>query len=73
MDGNKWMEKVDQNLEKLKMDYKDIEVKDKREKIIKFYVDEGWKEELNKRPTAKINHMRKRDIKQEKTMTIGIP
>ena len=29
--GNKWMEKLDQYLEKLKMEYKDIEVMDKRE------------------------------------------
>ena len=29
--GNKWMEKLDQYLEKLKMEYKDIDVMDKRE------------------------------------------
>ena len=29
--GNEWMEKLDKYLEKLKMEYKDIEVMDKRE------------------------------------------
>ena len=65
--GIKWMEKLDQYLEKLKMEYEDIEVMDKREikEITKDYDNGKWKEELSKKPTAKIYHMRKRDKKQE--------
>ena len=65
--GSKWMEKLDQYLEKLKMEYKDIEVMDKREmkEITKVYDAGKWKEELSKKPTAKIYHMRKKEIKQE--------
>ena len=50
------MEELDQYLEKLKMEYKDIEVMDKREikEITKDYDDGKWKEELSKKPNAKI-------------------
>ena len=62
------MEKFEQKLDKVKLEYKDIEVMDKMEikKIInKFHDDEKWKDELNKKQAAKISHMRKREIKQE--------
>ena len=69
------MEKLDQYLEKLKMEYKDIEIMNKIEikKRIKDYDDERWKEELNKKPTAKIYHMRKKKESRKISMTTGIP
>ena len=64
--GNEWMEKLDKYLEKLKMEYKDIEVKDKREiKEITNDYDGKWKEKLSKKPTANIYHVRKKEINQE--------
>ena len=49
--GNKWMEKLDQYLNKLKIEYKEIEEKDTSEikRITKEYDDERWKEELKKK------------------------
>ena len=66
--GNKWMEKLDQYLNKLNIEYKDIEEKDKSEikRITKEYDDEKWKEELSKKPTAKMYFRRKKEIGQEK-------
>ena len=59
--GNEWMEKLDKYLEKLKMEYKDIEVKDKREiKEITNDYDGKWKEKLCKKPNANIYHVRKK-------------
>ena len=54
--GNKWMEKLDQYLSKLKIKYKEIEEKDKSEikRITKEYDDERWKEELSKILMAKM-------------------
>ena len=67
MKGNKWKKKLVPYLEKLEMEYKDIEVMNKSEikELTKDYDDGKWKEELSKKPTAKIYHMRKKEIKQE--------
>ena len=63
--GNKWMEKLDQYLSKLKIEYKEIEEKDKSEikRITKEYDDERWKEELSKKSMAKMCYKRNKEIK----------
>ena len=65
--GNSWMEKLDKYLDKLEMKYEDIEVKDKKEikKKIKEYDTNKWKEELGKKPSAKLYQAKKKEIKQE--------
>ena len=66
--GNSWMKKLDKYLDKLEMKYEDIEVKDKKEikEKIKEYDTNKWKEELGKKPSAKLYQAKKKEIKQEK-------
>ena len=62
MKGNKWKKKLVSYLEKLEMEYKDIEVMNKSEikELTKDYDDGKWKEELSKKPTAKIYNMKEK-------------
>ena len=55
MKGNKWKKKLVPYLEKLEMEYKDIEVMNKSEikELTNDYDDGKWKEKLRKNPTAK--------------------
>ena len=66
--GNSWMKKLDKYLDKLEMKYEDIEVKDKKEikEKVKEYDTNKWKEELGKKPSAKLYQAKKKEIKQEK-------